>query len=210
MEKLIHDIVKIKVKDLKNWDKNPREITSSQFEGLKQLIKKFGFIGTLKVDKDTYEVLGGNMRLKAARDLAVDELNCELIDIHSIAFDNEQSYDDAKLEVALTDNNQFGYYVKDQLLALIITDTKIDLDLMKIDINPMSINDIISLDGLDINTSVEQGPEQHSDQKSETCNLIFMVTQEQKSVILRKLHEIKDEMLLEKDGDALYELCNDD
>ena len=67
----------MKVSQLKLNKKNPRKISSQQMEKLKASIEKFPKMMSLRpivYDPDTMEVLGGNQRLLAIRDLGMKEI----------------------------------------------------------------------------------------------------------------------------------------
>ena len=60
-----------KVNELKNWDKNPRGIKADKFEELKTRIKKWGQFKPVIITEEG-EVIGGNMRLRAYKDLGIN------------------------------------------------------------------------------------------------------------------------------------------
>jgi ParB-like chromosome segregation protein Spo0J len=67
----------MKVSQLKLNKKNPRKISPDQMEKLKYSIEKFPKMMSLRpivYDPDTMEVLGGNQRLLAIRDLGMKEI----------------------------------------------------------------------------------------------------------------------------------------
>ena len=94
------------IEKLKEWDKNPRSISKDGFERLKRQIRKLGQYKPLLITPDG-TVLGGNMRLKAYRELGIDKVWVSVIDPKT---ENE------KLEYSLSDNDRAGFY-DDDLLA---------------------------------------------------------------------------------------------
>jgi len=64
---------KIKVSELKNWEENPRKITSEAFSRLKDRIRQRGFHDVVKIDTDN-TILSGNQRKRALVDLGVKEV----------------------------------------------------------------------------------------------------------------------------------------
>lgn len=67
----------MKTSILKLGKKNPRKIPDSKFQKLKQSITEFPKMMELRpivYDPETMEVLGGNMRLKAIRELGMKEI----------------------------------------------------------------------------------------------------------------------------------------
>ncbi len=61
-------------------DYNPREITANDFEALKKSLQEFGFVEPVVVNKND-EIIGGHMRVRAARDLGMKEVPCVYVDL---------------------------------------------------------------------------------------------------------------------------------
>lgn len=59
---------------------NPREITANDFEALKKSLQEFGFVEPVVVNKND-EIIGGHMRVRAARDLGMEEVPCVYLDL---------------------------------------------------------------------------------------------------------------------------------
>jgi len=70
---------KRKLAELKNWEKNPRTITEEDFNKLKERIEKRGFHDVLKITPDN-TVLSGNQRLRALKELGIDEVDVKVPD----------------------------------------------------------------------------------------------------------------------------------
>lgn len=98
-----------KLTELREWSQNPRSITKDGFERLKKQITKLGQYKPLLITPDG-EVLGGNMRLKAYRELGINDIWVSVINTKDEA---------EKLEYALSDNDRAGYYDDDSLANLI-------------------------------------------------------------------------------------------
>lgn len=98
-----------KLSSLTNWDKNPRSIKKNDFERLKKQIQQLGQYKPLLITDDGI-VLGGNMRLRAYKDLGIDDLWVSVVDAKT---------EDKKLEYALSDNDRAGYYDSDLVANLI-------------------------------------------------------------------------------------------
>ena len=96
------------ISKLHEWDKNPRGIKKKDFDRLKKQIQKLGQYKPLIITPDG-EVLGGNMRLKAYRDLGMDDLWVSVV---------KPKDENEKLEYALSDNDRAGYYDADLLANL--------------------------------------------------------------------------------------------
>lgn len=104
-----------KISELKEWTKNPRSITAEGLERLKkQLIKNKEEQGEWLykplIITQGGTVLGGNMRLKALKELKADEVWVSVVKADSV---------DKMLEIALSDNDRVGQYVYDEMLTLI-------------------------------------------------------------------------------------------
>ncbi len=98
-----------KLSELKEWDKNPRSIKKKDFDRLKRQIQDLGQYKPLLVTQDG-TVLGGNMRLKAYRELKIDEVWVSVVDAPT---------EERKLAYALSDNDRAGFYDDDLLANLI-------------------------------------------------------------------------------------------
>jgi len=94
------------ISELKEWDKNPRSINAEGLERLKKQITKLGQYKPLIITADG-TVIGGNMRLKAYRELGIKKVWVSPVEVK-----NEQEL----LEYALSDNDRAGFYVNDLLL----------------------------------------------------------------------------------------------
>lgn len=107
-----------------NWDKNPRAISSDEFEKLKWKIKKYGQFKPLVITPEG-EILGGNMRYRAYKDMNITKVWVSIV---------TPKDDTEKLEISLADNESAGYYVKDELAELIELND-IDRDLFKLNLD---------------------------------------------------------------------------
>ena len=72
-------IKKVKVEDLKEWDKNPRAITDDKLEHLITSIQKFGIAEPIVVNTDLV-ICGGHGRKKALLQLGVKEVDAYVPD----------------------------------------------------------------------------------------------------------------------------------
>jgi site-specific DNA-methyltransferase (adenine-specific) len=68
---------KIKVSELKEWAKNPRNLTEKGMKDLKKSIEKFGIAEPLVVNSDL-TVCGGHGRKKILEELGIKEVDCYL------------------------------------------------------------------------------------------------------------------------------------
>jgi len=71
---------KRKVKDLKEYPGNPRKMDKTTLEKLKKSIREFGYVQPLIVNK-TNECIGGNQRLKALKELGIEEVDVIVVDL---------------------------------------------------------------------------------------------------------------------------------
>jgi hypothetical protein len=103
---------------LSNWDKNPRSIRKADFERLKRQIKKHGQFKPVIVTPDG-EVIGGNMRLRAYRDLGIADVWVSVVDPKDEA---------EKVGIALADNDRAGYYEEQAVAELLCSIPDLDLE----------------------------------------------------------------------------------
>lgn len=125
-----------KLTELRNWDKNPRGIKKEKFDELKKRITRHGQIKPLIITPDG-EVLGGNMRLRAMTELGVEDVWVSVV---------EPKTEAEKIEIALTDNEEMGYY-EDQALAELIEQYKNEIDLTAYSIHldqPKTLEEILA------------------------------------------------------------------
>ena len=104
----------MKVSQLKLNKKNPRKISSQQMEKLKASIEKFPKMMSLRpivYDPDTMEVLGGNQRLLAIRDLGMKEIPDDWVKSADELTEKE------KREFIIRDNIQAGEWDFEMLSA---------------------------------------------------------------------------------------------
>lgn len=114
-----------KLSTLHGWKDNPRNITTKDYERLKLQIKKLGQYKPILITKDG-EVIGGNMRLKAYKELGITDVWVSELDPKD---------ENQKLEYALSDNDRAGYY-DDDLLANLIPNYDIDWSQYAVDMKP--------------------------------------------------------------------------
>lgn len=128
------------IKDLHNWDKNPRGVKKDDFERLKRLILKLGIFKPFIITEDG-TVLGGNMRLKACMELGITEVPVTIVNAPD---------EKTKIEYALADNDRVGYY-EDQALAELLQDVDINLEDYKVDLGqPISLAKLLEQFGPDV------------------------------------------------------------
>ena len=70
----------LKIKDIKNHKKNPRQISKNKFENLSNLVDKFGLIDKPIVNKDL-TLIGGHQRIKLLKKQKVKSVECWVADV---------------------------------------------------------------------------------------------------------------------------------
>lgn len=122
-----------KINELIEWDKNPRNITRDGFARLIEQIKKLGQYKPLIVTKDGI-VLGGNMRLKALKELGIDKVWVSVV---------EPKDENEMLEYALSDNDRAGFY-DSELLANLVPNYEVDWSKFAVDTKePITIQELL-------------------------------------------------------------------
>ena len=154
-------IKRVPIAQVEPWAKNPRGIKTADFERLKKQILKLGVYKPLICyeDKGRYVVLGGNMRIRALKDLGLKEVEISVVKPTSEA---------QKIEFALSDNDRAGFYEEDKLAELVIPHiAELDLSDFKIDIGePVDLKNVIEKFGPDLG----EPKEQEFDENIETTN----------------------------------------
>ena len=128
-------MMKKKQSELRLWKDNPRGIKTKDFERLKKQIKELGLYKPFLITEDG-EVLGGNMRLRACKELGIEEVPVSIVKPKNEA---------QKLAYALSDNDRAGYYEEDRLAEL-IDKYKNDIDLgdYKVDLGkPIDLQELL-------------------------------------------------------------------
>jgi len=131
----------IKISELTNWADNPRDIDDDKFQELKNRIERHGQIKPVIVNSGKYtptkgEVLGGNMRLRAFRELGIEDIWVSVVHPKTEA---------EKIEIAFIDNEELGFYRVDEITAL-IQKYQADIDLTKYSIHldkPQTLEEIL-------------------------------------------------------------------
>ena len=70
-----------KIEDLTPAPYNPRKITKIELERLKRSLSEFGYVEPVIWNKATGYVVGGYQRLKALKELGIEEVECVVIDV---------------------------------------------------------------------------------------------------------------------------------
>lgn len=111
---------------------NPRKITDKKYKGLKQSLKKFGFVQPVVVNKDM-TIIGGHMRVKAWKELGHDTVPCNILDLNK--------KEEKKLNIVLNSDKISGEY-DDIKLAEILEELKLDNDYLDLNLNQLEPLDL--------------------------------------------------------------------
>lgn len=123
----------VHISEIKPAKYNPRKISDSAFEGLKESIKKFGMVDPLIVNKRTGNLVGGHQRLKACEALGFQKVPVVEVDLSKA--------EEKALNVTLNNQAISGEYEMDQLEELL---KEIELDIPEFE--------DLKLDQFDVNT----------------------------------------------------------
>lgn len=147
-------ILKVPISSVVPWDKNPRGIKTEDFERLKKQILKLGVYKPLVCYRNgkKYVVLGGNMRIRALKELGVREVEISVVTPKDEA---------VKIEYALSDNDRAGYYEEDKLAELIFPYmAKLNLEDFKVDIGKaVDLKTLLEDFSLEFDDKANQVPE---------------------------------------------------
>ena len=115
------------VKSLKPAPYNPRDISEAAFKGLKESIKKFGFVDPLVMNTKTGLLVGGHQRLKAAQALGLKTVPV----VHVSLSPTEEK----ALNITLNNPRISGHYTEalQELLDELSTDLGDEMALLKLD-----------------------------------------------------------------------------
>jgi site-specific DNA-methyltransferase (adenine-specific) len=118
---------------LTEWDKNPRGITPEGLARLKKQIEKLGQYKPLLVNQDGI-VLGGNMRMKAYKEMGMTEVWVSQVETNTEA---------EMLAYALSDNDRAGFYENDLLRDLYDSNPDFDWSDYAVDLDkPVTLDKI--------------------------------------------------------------------
>lgn len=121
------------IEKLQLWSKNPRSIKEERFKELTARLTRQGQIKPILVTADG-TVIGGNMRLRAMQAMGIPEV---WVSVTNAKTDKEM------FDLALTDNEEFGYYDKEQLAELAFS---LDLSPLELKSYELSLGKPTSLD----------------------------------------------------------------
>jgi ParB family chromosome partitioning protein len=128
--------IKIKLADLKPFDRNPRTITDSKFESLKKSLDDLGEFKPLVVDYDQRTILSGNQRYRAMLEKynLSHEVDCYI--------PNRELSEAEREKVVVVDNAHHGTWDYDVLANFSIDIGELDLDISIPDIELPEVEQI--------------------------------------------------------------------
>lgn len=111
-------IKQVKISDINPAKYNPRKITDKELAGLKESLKKFGFVEPLIVNTRTNTLVGGHQRLKAAESLGHTDVPVMEVDL---SLSEEKA-----LNVALNSSTISGKY-DEEILKELLAEIKMEI-----------------------------------------------------------------------------------
>jgi DNA modification methylase len=147
-------IKRVPISQVSPWDKNPRGVKERDLERLKHQLLRLGVYKPLVCcqEKGKYIALGGNMRLRALREIGAKEIEISIVDAMT---------EKTKIEYALSDNDRVGYYEEQALAALLQPHlAQLELDDFRVDIGRATeLTSILGRVGPDIDEKADLVPE---------------------------------------------------
>lgn len=173
------------IDDLDTWIDNPRDINEEGYLRLKKQIKTLGEYKPLIINSGKYiprkgEVLGGNMRLRAYRDLGFNKAWVSIV---------HPKTEEEKIKYALSDNDRAGFYVKEDLAQLLSQyEDKLDMEEFSVDVDtPRLLSDFIN--DLRFGTMEDELKDISGGLEADKIVLTFRVPKEQENWVREKCFE---------------------
>ena len=186
------EIIKLKIGDLKPYEKNAKIHTKEQVEQIKASIEQFGMNDPIAVWGEQNLIVEGHGRLEALKQLGYEEVECIRLD--HLSDEERKAYTLAHNK--LTMNTDFDFNLLDAELSEII-----DIDMSDFGFDFSDIN----LDDFGTEFELPDGD------KSNLEQITFTLTNEQAELIKEALEMVKDEITEtfgneNKNGNAIYEV----
>ena len=138
VEQVVH------LRDLKPFEENPRTITESQYEKLKQSLIEDGYHSRIKATPDL-RVIGGHQRLRALRELGFVEV--------AVLVPDRPVHDEAFKRILIRDNHNNGLWDIDVLSGMF------DLE----ELRDLGVHDVMNIPPMDF------GDKEEPQGKSQVC-----------------------------------------
>lgn len=202
MKKTINAIKFYDVKEIQCAEYNPRAITDQELQGLRNSIKKFGFIDPLIVNTRTNTLVGGHQRLKAAKLEGFKSVPAVEIDV--------SPSEEKALNVALNSHSIQGSFDLDKL-SDVIADIRIELPELH-----SELNFDVMLDDLGVELAMPEDadfPDLASGDKPDIEQITFTLTSYQAENVRAALKKCISENTLDnsenknKNGNAIDFIC---
>lgn len=187
----------IKLSKLKNAKGNPRFIKDNKYKQLVQSIKEFPQMLEARplVVNMKYEVLGGNMRLRACKELGIAEVPCVIVD-----YTEEQ-----EKEFVIKDNISFGDWDWDILANEWPQEQLIEwgMDSYNFGASPDFL-EVPDIDQIDVTPANPSGPVKEPTAATEGfVKLEIVLREDYKKEVVKLLNQIQTAQNCTM-GDALY------
>lgn len=98
--------LRVKVSDLKPYERNPRQITEGQFIKLKESIEQDGYHSRIKINTE-YKIAGGHQRLQALKELGYEEIE--------VLYPSRELTNEEFERILIRDNHNNGMFDMDML-----------------------------------------------------------------------------------------------
>lgn len=212
--------------ELKGNPKNPRQISTHDFNALKKSMREFGDLSGIVFNVRTQRLVGGHMRTESFKALQGQK---KIIIAHR--FDQPNQVGTIAIGYVDWNNEQFGYREVDwdearELTANVAANRiqgQFDLDLLaEVNLSIKNMNpDLLELTGQtedEVNRLLQLSsePESEADESEDTQHLSFVLPNDQADVVNEALGYAKARMtsaevrtLRDTNGKALYLLCKD-
>jgi DNA modification methylase len=147
-------IQKVPIERVEPWADNPRGIKTKDYERLKRQILELGIYKPLVCYRENgkFVVLGGNMRIRALKDIGMKEVEVSVVEAKTKA---------QKIKYALSDNDRVGFYEEDKLAELVYPHLEeIKLEDFKVDLGEaIDLKQVVERYGPDIDDGADDVPE---------------------------------------------------
>lgn len=127
------DSVIVDIGRIDEWADNSRQQGDGDIERVEQQIARLGqYKPLLVVEKENgrYEVIGGNARLKALKNLGIEK-----VWVMKLSPENEQE----KIKIAISDNDRIGYYIPADVVNLVCPLDGIAIELYDLDFDSAGV-----------------------------------------------------------------------
>ncbi len=180
------------ISELREWDDNPRVATEADIERLKRQIKKLGQYKPLIVEPDGL-VIGGNMRLKALRDLGAETVCVSVVEPKDAS---------QRMEFALSDNDRIGRYEESSLTGM-LEPLELDMADFGIDISqPMSLPNL--MEPMELPGEAEDEKQEIKEAKMDGKKSLKLVYGDEDYMeVLELLAQVKADLGIDDDADAV-------